>query len=227
MSTPPRRTIPAPRKFIKAGKFLRQRTWYSKRVYDKHDYKRFAADSKFPIMRSNGITFCTYNFEFKLSDVPNYTEFTALYDQYRIRKVVCRFIPKQSSSMLMPYDASGSVGNTIIPRMWAAVDYDDSSALTSIDEIKQYSKAQAWPFTQKHSVVISPKVDKAIYNTAISTAYGPAGGVWIDCGNPDVPHYGLKLIGELDAATLPANEDGPHFYQGVECLYYLEFKNVR
>lgn len=118
------------------------------RNYNFHSFRRFAAEGKFVIMRSNANTPATYAMQFQLSDLPNYAEFTSLFDQYRIRTVVVKIKPKQTQGVLMPYDSTlQSPSPTLfVPNVWGAIDYDDSTA-TSPEALKEYSNAQNWQIT--------------------------------------------------------------------------------
>jgi hypothetical protein len=164
---------------------------------------------------------------FKLTDLPNYAEFTALFDQFRIKTVVIKWTPKQSAAMLMPYDATGAVGKTIIPSIWGAPDYDDDTP-ASTEALKQYSHAKWWPITKPHTEVIHPRVTAEVYQ-GVTSAYAAANGpTWVDCAYPDTLFYGYKATIEKDSTTAVVDEDDvPHFYVQREILYYLEFKNTR
>lgn len=75
--------------------------------------------------------------------LPNYTEFTALYDRYRINKVVLRYI-RQFNAQVINFDINAPVTptGTVLgrnPRMFLIKDYSDASNLTSADEAREYN----------------------------------------------------------------------------------------
>jgi hypothetical protein len=187
----------------------------------------YAAEGKFAICRSNANTIATYSMNFKLTDVPNYAEYTALFDQFRIKTVVIKWSPKQTTGVLMAYDSTNPVGQTIIPNVWGAPDYDDDAAV-NVEALKQYSHAKWWPITKPHTEVVHPRVTTDVFQ-GVTTAYAAANKpVWIDCAYPDTVFYGFKTAIELDSTTPVMDEaDVPHFFTQREVLYYLEFKNTR
>lgn len=195
--------------------------------YNYHSFKRYASATAFALMRSNTNTEATYSMNFKLSDLPNYAEFTALFDQYRLRTVVVTFRAKQSQGVLMPYDASGPSDQLIIPTVWAAKDYDDDAA-TSVAALKEYTGAKNWPATRDHTIVVHPKMTPLVHD-GVTPGYSAANpSQWIDCAYPDVPHYGLKATIDLDGLAPVADESTvPHFYIERQILYYIDFKNTR
>lgn len=147
---------------------------------------------------------------FALNLCPNYTEFTTLFDMYKICAVKVSYMPRANSA---------EVGtNQGLVKFFTVVDYDDSNNPTSINELLQYESLKTTNTTKDHNRYLKPKLAKALYQSAVSTAYGATRG-WIDCENPGVPHYGLKYA----LQTLPT---GNQSYD-VKVTYYLAFKNVR
>lgn len=121
-------------------------------------------------------------YSFQLSDLPGYTEFTSLFDQYRIRKVVVRFIP----DITIATPASGT-GNNVA---YSAIDLDDSTADT-ITGIEQYGTCVVHNNVKPFSRIIYPKFAIAAYSGAF-TSYAQSQG-WVDCASASIQHYGLKV----------------------------------
>lgn len=146
---------------------------------------------------------------FRLVDIPNYTEFTNLFDMYRIDAVKITFMPRGNSA---------EVGtNQGLVKFFSVIDYDDITTPTAINDLLQYENLKVTNTAKNHSRTIRPKLAKAMYQTAIGTAYG-AGTGWVDCANPTVPHYGLKwALQQLPAGT-----------QNIDIMlkFYMSFKNV-
>lgn len=146
---------------------------------------------------------------FRLVDVPNVTEFTNLFDQYKIDGVKIHFLPRGNTA---------EVGtNQGIVKFFSAIDYDDITAPGSINDILQYENVKTTRSTQDHSRYIKPKVAGLAYQTAVGNAYMPKRG-WIDCANTTVEHYGIKWA----LQQLPA---GSQTFD-IKVDYYLSFKNV-
>lgn len=122
--------------------------------------------------------------------MPSFTEFTSLYDQYRIDYVECQFISSNTNS------STGSV-NTSLPIMYIAKDYDDSNA-AAVTDLLQYSTCKYAQLGQRNNsdgifkFSVKPNVDLAVYNGAVS-GYARSKPIFMDCASYNVPHYGVKL----------------------------------
>jgi len=149
--------------------------------------------------------------QFRLNMLPDYTEFTALFDQYRIDKIAVVFMPRGNSSEV------GSNNNNC--KIFTVLDYDDDSAPASIDALCEYDNLRTGTYSKDHSRSLVPRFSDAIYNSAIATAYGPKTG-WLDCSYPAVPHYGLKYACQATAAASNVIFD-------IKYTYYVSFKAVR
>lgn len=132
--------------------------------------------------------------------LPNYTEFTALYDQYRIDWVDCKFMfTNNMSNVTSP--------STTLPVMYLAKDYDDSNSANYTD-LQQYSTLDVWQLGNQqgrdgiHHVRVKPNVDVTLYQSALLTGYSRGKPQFIDTSSPSVPHYGVKIA--YDPVYTPA-----------------------
>jgi len=154
---------------------------------------------------------------FRLNDMPNATDFTNLYDEYMINKVVVKFIPKFSQVNAI---TGNLVANTLLTQFMSAIDYDDATALptaTAIDEITQYQSAKITQGNRIHTRVLYPKVE--LTGTTLQV---PKARQYIDCDTPLALHNGLKVV-IPQLASLP---DETILYWDVQLTYYLKFRNV-
>lgn len=145
---------------------------------------------------------------FKLSDIPNATEFTQLFDQYMIKMVKIMLIPRFTE-----VSNTSSQGNT-----WSVLDYDDSIVPTSVDTLVQYENVKRTRMSQTHVRYFKPAVAQEIFATGIASTYSAKKNVWLDCTNDQVEHYGIKLWFDTRATNVVYD---------VQIKYYLAFKNVR
>ncbi len=152
---------------------------------------------------------------FYLGQVPGFAEFTALFDQYRIRKVVLEFRPNQQS-----YTSSTNTSAvTNIPmRIVTAIDYDDSVAPTSHNELREYNTAQVHTMVEQWSQTIRPAVSVMAYEGVGSTGYCPKWDQWVSTNDPNVPHYGIKW------AVPPGGQSTNCYQLAVEAVFHLEFR---
>lgn len=129
-------------------------------------------------------------FDFKLSYLPNYTEFTTLFDSYRINYVSVKFV-----SGINTANTPVSTQYTL-PQIYLYRDYDDASAPGSLNEVLQTEKFKVWNLakTPNFKMGLVPAVASSVYRSATQTAYNRRFKQWLDCGYADVPHYGLKIF---------------------------------
>lgn len=157
---------------------------------------------------------------FYLNQLPSASEFTALFDQYRINCVVLKMrylnqIPDRT-------DASSGAYR---PNFHYCVDYNDSTAYTSITQFAQVGnyRCHALNGERDWSIKIFPKVQRQMYQGLGSTGYGPV-KCWINTADPAVPHYGLKYLIDCNGGGGGNEVLGSLQYQAK---YYLSFKNVK
>lgn len=127
-----------------------------------------------------------YAFNFALNSLPNYTEFTSLFDQYRILEAIVSFVPYSTTSSSST-EASAFPG---IIGTW--IDYDDSNLPANLQEGQQYDTYQKSNATASFSRVVKPRSAVASYSGTF-TSYDNIYGQWHDANSPGVQHYGLKL----------------------------------
>ena len=109
----------------------------------KHFVKRH---TDYGVINVSNISGASGSFNFVLSNVPGFAEFTALYDQYKICGVKLIFYPRQT--MTNRVDSTENVlGNA---RIATAIDYNDSSPPLSIDDLRQYESCQITPLIERH-----------------------------------------------------------------------------
>jgi hypothetical protein len=127
-----------------------------------------------------------YGVAFTLADLPSSSEFTALFDQYRINWVEYTFTLKT------PFNALPAS-----PLIYVAEDHDDSSppSRTFVNE-RQGCKVLSFGIDRNRITVrVVPTVVNQVYQSAVASGYSRMEpGTWLDCSYPSVPHYGLKYF---------------------------------
>lgn len=129
---------------------------------------------------------------FNLNALPNSSEFTSLFDQYKIMKVKLRWIPF-GDSVNMPIATMTGTSSLVSPGgpLITVIDYDDNTAPTAAADLLQYQTSKVTPIPKPLSMTIRPKFATEIYRSAVSTGYGARSG-WLDTASSDIPHYGVK-----------------------------------
>lgn len=159
------------------------------------------------------------NIAFSLQDIDNYVDFTALFDQYRIDKVVLQLRSRNRS----PFLASAALANQDDPLLYLVIDRDDGIAPGSLAVLREYDNVQQCHGEEDAQVVLEPSVTPAIYASGAFTGYGvQRTGIWLDCASTAIAHYGVKFgVSGLNAAVTWS------WYWDISCWYYLSFRNVR
>lgn len=158
-----------------------------------------------------------FNHFFTLSQVPDSTDFTNLYDQYCIKAVKITLIPRGNvADISVPGSYNGqSVG------VFSVIDYDDTNLLTSIQKACEYPNMKMTRSHQQHSRYFKPRFNlNGVTNQGtgtVDTTMNTRG--WLDCNRINVPHFGIKF-------ALQQTPNVPQVYD-VKIDYYLAFKNVR
>lgn len=147
-------------------------------------------------------------FLFRLSNVPNSSEFTSLFDQYKINAVSCTFYPQQTS---IDTHIAPAVQNV---RMLTAIDFNDSDPPLSVDTLRQYDNVEVHGTTEQFTVYIA--------NPKFADTTGSLRTGYINTSSPSTVHYGLKYACE----PLAPGSTGTYTYR-VETVYYFSFKNAK
>jgi len=153
-----------------------------------------------------------------MTQLPNVTDFSNLYDSYMIKKVVVKIIPKFTNVAL----ASGATTqNTNLQQIHSVIDYDDGVAPGSINDLVQYHSYRMTRGHVPHTRTFVPKVELVETNTG-----GGGGGQaakayqWCDFDNINTAHRGMKFIIPSPTVT------GTTVYYDQLITYYFSCKNV-
>jgi len=149
------------------------------------DRKQITFNITFPNIVSNNLTETAGNFVFQLNYVPNYANYTAIFDQYQITHVKVSFRSISKPETLI----NSSAGNTVIPRIAVALDFDNASTPTYA-AIQSRFGHQVHPADRNFTISVAPCLQFAVYTGGIN-AYSPNYG-FLDCANANVPHYGIR-----------------------------------
>lgn len=163
--------------------------------------------------------------DFRLSQVPDYSEFTNLFDQYRILKAKVTFLPSFNAG-----DALGGATTTFfpIPYFTYATDSDNADAPHSQAALMEYGNARTVRLDKPVTVTITPRVAQSVYKAGATNGYAEGkAGQWIDCETPDVQHYGLKwCIPHTAGSAASPTELAYGWSCSVVVTLYMEFKNT-
>lgn len=161
---------------------------------------------------------------FALSKMRNETEYSAIFEQYRIDKVVVTFRYKGGTAGVATNP--GTTWNESNPLLYFKVDHNDHASDT-LTKLKDSMKTRTHQFTNdkpEFSIQLRPALLQQIYKTGSPpneiTVTSPKWGVWLDTTDRDVLHNGLKCYavgyksGSYDPGSL-----------AISYKYYVSFKN--
>lgn len=164
-----------------------------------------------------------------LSDMPSYTEFTTLFDRYKICGIKIKFTPFNTSSATVSttgplVGGAGAIWHSVI-------DYDDATLPTAsdagIDAIRQYPSYKMKQVLNSTGAPMhryfKPRLAAAVYSGAF-TSYANMRNVWIDAASPSVQYYGLKAIVE---AQQPTTATATYMLVKAEATIYFAVKDPR
>lgn len=158
--------------------------------------------------------------------VPNYTEFGALFDKYRIDLVDVYY-----TSSVAFNGGMGSGQSQYMPACAYTVDTDDSNAAT-VQDIQQYATCKYTQFggnqTKPRKLAsFKPLPTLALYTSGSTVAgAGDLAGrnLWLDAATANIKHYGMKFA--LD--QIMTTTAGQTWYMiNFEVRYHLCMKDVR
>lgn len=204
-------------------KAIRKGRKYSRKASNKMAISVNAKQNKFFFTRQCNLaainptagTYTVVSFKFQLDDLPNYSEFTNLFDQYKISAVKLKFWPRFTGADVNP--PATAIG---VSRLWSVIDYDDSATLTNENQAMEYQNCKTHLSNRPFSLYLKPCVLSEVYRTTLTTGYAPTRKYRIDVAQPNVPFYGVKTLME------PVAFDG-QWQIVVTAKYYLTLYNPR
>lgn len=174
-------------------------------------------------------TYSSFGYQFSLLAIPGLTDFTTLFDSYRIKRVKITISPYSNSSGTtvsgapnFSSDASGFIHY--------AIDNDSvtnpAASESGIQELQQRAGYKVKRIVGNKPLTISfkPRYAQSAYVSGVSTGYTQGNPKsWIDLSYSTLPHYGL--IGVFEAYT--PNATSAILAMRVETKYTLEFRTPR
>lgn len=160
-------------------------------------------------------------FTFLLSALPNHTEFTNLYDQYKIEcvEVIWELIPTVEIG-------TAAVATMACPVILAWQDNDDGSTPATLNEVNQIAKMERLQLS-----VANPAVKRSVLPWVQAGTPGAPANVglsirapYIDCSQDGVQHYSIKFwVKNFTTTTVSLNGLGIN----LAFRYHLSMRNPR
>lgn len=145
-----------------------------------------ANGQKFGIIHSRGIT--DLYTDISTITMPGLTDFTSLYDQYKVLSYTLEIRPRFSES-----SPPITVGSQAIPSIYYIYDQDDTTVPSAMSSIMEHPKVRARMLNRPVYITVKyPTVRTAIYQPGVSFAYSTNKCPWLDLTNASVPLLGVK-----------------------------------
>lgn len=211
---------------MRRRRIVRRRTYRNRRMNRKrsttHLFKR-SFHTTINILKSANTAGCNY---FQLDQLPNYSEFVDLFDQYKVNALKYEFVPRFNS-----IDQASATGG----EFYTAIDRVSNDPPSSLNEMLEYQSLRKTPLTRRHVRYFKPGVATAIYanvdDASGSTYPFPAGvklSPWISTDAEDntaskstnIQHLGLKYWCSQTNASANTTMD-------IICTAFLGMRTVK
>lgn len=128
------------------------------------------------------------NMSFTLADVPDVSDFTALYDEYRLVAVKVRIEPVFSNNI----NWSNQAGTTLYTagRIYGVVDKDGYGGIMTLTQMLQHGNCKYSRAGGGITFNLKPHI---LSNVDGGTSQKSTTG-WIDMSSTGIKHYGLNLL---------------------------------
>nr|WAE42881.1 MAG: capsid protein [Cressdnaviricota sp.] len=150
-------------------------------------------------------------FQFRLADLPAVTDFTNLFQRYKINRVKIEFTPN--------FNVGQSISTNGMFLMYGVVDRETLTTLTTTAQAEEYSSLKIWRCNQKHKVYFQPSGTIGCTDVASTNYNIVSKPQWISTSVSTVEHLGYKLISDT-------NSTGNTYTCYVRLTYYISVKDV-
>lgn len=142
---------------------------------------RFVRSMDFTLTLPKAATDQGYALSFSLDDLPSSSEFTALFDRYRVDQLDFVFL----------WEAGTAITTAQYPCLWIAADWDGVPSSPTLSTVMQYPGVRMHAFSYQRPTLQYTVKRPGILQTL---AGGSNGAVvrspWLDVSAPSVEHYG-------------------------------------
>lgn len=165
------------------------------------------------------VNFGSFGASFIASDIPNFSEYQSMFEEYRINKITLKMTPMATGAQAGAA-LTGATTQTAVMFHWC-LDYDDAAAPTAseagLDALRQrtgYRMRNCYEGNGRPIVIsFTPKV----YHDGEPRKAG-----WIDEGQAAIPHFGVKCITESISTGVAMS----HFFK-LETTFHVSVKGMQ
>lgn len=165
-------------------------------------------------------------YEISFSDLVQSSDFSNMFDQYRITKVTytIQMINNPDAFLVIGGPTNTQNVTNWYPKVWYVVDHDGGPTET-ISTIKERQGVRCRILHPNKELRISfqPKCRTLTYSTSTSTGYAPK-NIKIDMSDTNVEHYGLQMVFDANGQN---PDDSYPFRFVIERKVYFTCYGVR
>lgn len=192
-----RKRMPRRRRYNRRPRKARITRWGVAK-YNIHHYRRMGRTVSVPLAANQ--TIATYSPNFNLADVVNSSEFTTLYDQFRLDYVTVNISWSPNVTIALN---PNNPGQALYPIMYYVKDYDDATSPLSLTQFKEKGNIRQFRLTPNkvYKINVKPACQKLVVKNfgagAVQFADLSTGPQWnrkIDINASQTPHFGLKML---------------------------------
>lgn len=167
-----------------------------------------------------------------MGDIPNAGEFAALYDMWKLNKVVYHFESTINGRDMNTPNLTNAGGfsspnmNGSIKYIRVVHDYNDSTALATENAAFEYQNMKSHRVGKSFSVTLYPRILQEVYRSALTNGYESVKPKYFDTTETVVPHYGIKVfLGQCTNDVTDGNVTKSLY--NITAKYYFSCKNVK
>lgn len=180
-----------------------------------HSFKRHI---DLDVILLSGTTNYYGSYTFNMNLLPGSTDFSNLYDMYKLNLVKISFIPI-FNMFANTVKGSGTDEDTLFynTRFASAIDYNDVLLPTSLNDLREYQTCKVTPVNKTHKRLIRP-----MYKSTVDGGTAPKRGY---VNSITTNHYGLKIA--IESPNQTDSTTPQSFRWRVEAVYYFTCKNPK
>jgi hypothetical protein len=151
-------------------------------------------------------------FYLRLQDLNGYADFTSAFDQYRIREIRAKLIPRNNVQTLTQ---TSTAAIAQMPPLFVAVDYDDANAPSSYTDLLQYTNVKCVAGWDQVEVNWKPQFALSAYNGSFGAFSVGSAEQWNDCASAGIQYYGLKAASYTDGVSQTTHQQWDLFVRAT------------
>ena len=144
-------------------------------------------------------------FTFSMGELEGYTEFTNLFESYKLNMAVLAFYPTYSQ---IASTTAATVSSNIIITIWPNRHGEQLTTAFTRDDLNQIQRKRQFMFPINRPTFIKMPLRQlsAMYNSAVNTDYATVKPRYINTSEVSTPHYGFNVhITQVDRGAFSSN----------------------